>query len=122
MAKATRYGGASLTEAESADPKSPQPARVRRYEVGPIPRQQEQEDTSSPGNSSKQSTVKDQKSDEENEPSRRQPARTTASPSNPQDEEEVAATAHSTGTAGRKTPAKRARTRSTDEDEFGDFE
>lgn len=122
MAKATRYGGSSLTAEESADPKSPQPVRVRRAEVGPMARKQEKEVELSPGNSSKQSTVSGRKSIDEKSPSHHQPAQTTVSHSNPQEEEEATVTARSTAIAGRKTPAKRARSRSTDEDEFDDFE
>lgn len=120
MAKGTRYGGASLTEAESADPLSPQPVRVRRAEIGPMKREVKEEE-SSLGNSSNPSSENEPKSDAETKASPRQPARTTVSHSS-QPEKETGDTARSTGTAGqraKRTPAKSARVSTTD-DEFGD--
>lgn len=119
MAKGTRYGGASLTEAESADPLSPQPVRVRRAEIGPMKREVKEEE-SSLGNSSSPSSENEPKSDDETKASPRQPARTTVSHSS-QPEKETDDTVRSTGTAGQraKRTAKAARVSTTD-DEFGD--
>jgi len=130
MARATRYGGPSLTAAETADPVSPQPVRVRRAELGYVDRPNKAEEVSSSltdGGDSTQSSKNSSTSDSKQSGILPSPAHTTESHSN-QQETESDYTADSTATVGRRKPqpqsSKRARSRSTveDEDEFGEFE
>lgn len=109
MAKGTRYGGASLTADESADPQSPQPVRVRRAEIGPMKREVKEVATS-PGSSSNPSSEKEQKSNDATKLSRQRPAPMMESPFS-QPEKVTDDTARSTVTDGRKT---RRSTKSTD--------
>jgi hypothetical protein len=125
MAKATRYGGASLTAEESADPESPQPVKIRRAELGYVdqPNKVEEESTSQEvdGGDSIQSSESGQTSSESTTPARQRRARSTASHSS---QSVMDSTAHSTGTATPNKLAKQsgsARVSSTDA-EFSDFE
>ena len=124
MAKGTRYGGASHTPDELADP-DPQPyVRIRRAEIGFVDRA---EVPSSVGMDFSQSSEKENsQSDSENQ-SRRQPAQTTENLSN-QQATETDSDAPMTGTDGprkqaRQSARKRTALRITDVDtEFEEFD
>lgn len=125
MAKGTRYGGASLTKAESLDPESPQPVRVRRAEIGYVDR----EVTSSVGMDSSRHFGRGKSVSVSESQSLPQPAHTTENLSD-QPEQETDSTAPSMATVGRnrtvRPSARRARVTPEIEiveiDEFDDFD
>jgi len=136
MAKAGKHTGASFTEDELNDPDpSDQVIKIRREMLGGDP--------SSAGNNSPQSGQKVNPQEQPSKDNPQEPAPTTDSPSKPLKEtpesSDVSSTGGSTPETGkassrRKKPAtgarkaaeednpKAARVRSTDEDDFDDFE
>lgn len=80
MAKSTRYGGASFTEAEQSDPRPPDRPRVRRAEIGFVDQKpkEEKEEKPSRGDSSTPSTKKTSSDAETKKPPARKRAQTTA--------------------------------------------
>ncbi len=124
MAKGTRYGGASHTPEELADP-DPQPyVRIRRAEIGFVDRA---EVPSSAGMDSSQSSENENSQSDSENHSRRQPAPMTENRSSPQDTA-TDSDAHTTGTDGprkqaRQSARKRTAPRITDVDtEFEEFD
>lgn len=82
MASTSKYGGASHTPEELADPDLP--VRIQRAEIGFVDRKEEP----SPGNSSSPSTPKQEKHDEQLKAPPRKAARTTGNRSKAQTPED----------------------------------
>lgn len=108
MASSTRYGGASYTPEELADPDLPA-VIIKRAELGYVdrPAVEEMEDESSLGNSSTPSTEKPPTSDDKPNQSPRKPARMTGNRSK-QQESKGSSTAHSTDGDGRETGSQQS--------------
>jgi hypothetical protein len=105
MASASKYGGASYTEAELADPSPPvRPVRVRRPELGLVDREpylpDEEEESPSPGGDSTQSSESNTTSESKSKAVPRKAAPTTANRSKAQVQAEDSIV-RSTGGAGR---------------------
>lgn len=114
MASSTRYGGASYTDAELADPVLPEPIRVRRAELGTVDQPLEvQEDETWDGGNSIPSSGNKSSSSSKRKASPRKPAPTTENHSSPPVTED--STVHSTDGDGHETETEFV-------DDFDEFE
>lgn len=117
MASSTRFGGASYTEAELADP-SP-PVRIHRAELGYIDRPAEQEEESSPNKDGGDSTPSGESAptgnDKPKTPARKR-ARTTGNHSS-----QTAQTSGADSTDGNGHETETV-SRETEDSDFSEFE